>query len=130
MKELIKSILILAKAIFSDEKEKNGNQKMGSANLFTHEFSIKQEDLFLRIGFDWSGRPYDDDRDLYRYRLIVDPEDWDSNKCIHLMYDIKKDLFRYQRMYKDSGVYRKYDNEAMLKHIHDVLESIAKERGI
>ena len=130
MTELIMRILILAKAIFSDEKEKNGNQKIGRANLFTYEFSIKEEDLFLRIGFNWSGRPYDDERDLYRYKLVVNPEDWDSDKCIRLMYDIEKNLFRYQLVYKDSGATRKYNNEAMLKHIHDVLESIAKERGI
>lgn len=130
MKELIKRILILAKAIFSDEKEKNGSQKIGLGNLFTHVFSIEQEDLSLRIGFDWSGRPYDDDRDLYRYRLIVVPEDWNSNKYIRLMYDIKKNLFCYQCVCKDSEAFREYDNEDMLKHIHDVLESIAKERGI
>ena len=131
MKELIKRILILAKAIFSDEERKNQHQKMGMANFFTtYVFSIKKEDLSLRIGFDWSGRSFDDDRDLYRYVLAVDPEDWDSNKCIRLRYDIKQDLFRSQRIYTNSGASRKYDDETMLKHILDVLEGIAKERGI
>ena len=130
MKELIKSILILAKAIFSDEKQKNGNQKIGAGNFFTQVFSIKKEDLFLRIGFDWSGRSYDDDRGLYLYKLIVNPDDWDSNQCIRLMYDIEKDRFRCQSIYINSGATRYYDDGTMLKHIHDVLESIAKERGI
>ena len=130
MKELIKGILILAKAIFSDEKVKKENKRIGLSNFFTNVFSIKKEDLLLEVGFDWSGRSYNDDRDLYRYTLIVIPEYWDSSKCIRLMYDIKKDLFRYQLVYTKSGASRKYDNEDMLHHIHNVLERIAKEREI
>lgn len=90
MNELIKSILILVKSIFDDEKEKNENRNINLANIFTHVFHIEQENLSLRVLFDWSARPYDDDRDLYRYKLIVVPEDWDPNKYISLMYDIKK----------------------------------------
>lgn len=130
MKELIKSILILAKAIFDDENQKKGSQRIGSANFFTHVFSVKKDDLFLRIEYDWSGRLYDDYKDLYRYRLIVDPQDWDSNKSICLTYDIKKDFFRCQCIYTESGASRKYDNKAMLKHINDVLKCIAEKRRI
>ena len=130
MNKLIKSILILTKSIFDDEKEKNGNRNINLANIFTHTVYIEKENLSLRVLFDWAARPYDDDRDLYRYKLIVVPEDWDPNKYISLMYDIKKELFYYQCIYKDSGKSCEYDKEDMLKHIHNVLENIKKERGI
>ena len=129
MKKLIRSILTLAKVIFSDEKEKN-SQGISTTGFFSREFRIKKEDLSLRIIFDWSGRSFDDDRDLYRYKLIVSPEDWDSNKCIRLWYDIENDLFFCQRVYLNSGKVHIYNDEDMLKHIHDILKCISEERGI
>ncbi|MBO4815837.1 MAG: hypothetical protein J5507_02675 [Clostridia bacterium] len=99
--------------------------------ILTQEVSsLKKEDLFLSIGFDWSGRSFDDDRDLYLYKFIVNPNKWDSNQSIRLMYDIEKDRFCCQKIDTNSMASRNYDDETMLKHIHDVLESIAKERGI
>lgn len=121
MKELIKNILILAKAIYSDAALKNNSK------IIMNMLPIQKEGLSLLIAYDWPGREYDDDRDLYGYQLIAEPKDWDSKKCIRLMYNIKKDLFFLQRVYKSSGISRRFEDENMLKKIYEVLKSIKEQ---
>jgi len=125
MRELVKSILVLGKAIYSDEKEKNENQ-IDSLGFHTCVFPIQKEDLFFLIGFTLFDQG---NEDLYQYKLIVEPKDWGS-KCITIKYEPSKDLFHCQATCKGSGSLRKFEDVTMLQHIHDVLESISKERGI
>ena len=128
MKELIKNTLILAKAIYSDAEAKD-NPKINYANFLHKMLPVQKEDFSFQFVYDWSGRQYDDYRDLHRFILIVQPKDWDANKAIRLMYDIKKDLFLCQRAYLTSGVSRRFDDEDMIKQIYDVLKCI-EEGGL
>ena len=121
MRELIKSILILANAVFSEEKKKN-------RYLFVAGF--KKEDLSICVGFDYLDRLYNDERDTYRNDIIVNPDNWDSNESINLRYDFKKDRFLSQIIYADTGEASEFKDEDMLNRIYDALKCIAKELKI
>ncbi len=130
MEELIKSILILAKNIYDNEEKEHGQHNMRLGNLFIWVYSLKEQDLTISIGVDWSGRHFSDERDLYRYTLVVEPDEFPNDKCIRLTYNYNKKLFLSQIFYDKSGAVRSFSDEKMLKHIQDALEQVTKKHNI